>query len=84
MLTTMLEGMEQQTAVARRGKGSAMALWLNEWARLVLRAYEPGSKVVYVSAYAFPMEILAAFDVVPFDFELTSGLIGATAGVRYP
>ncbi len=77
MLTTMLEAMEQQTAVARREKGSAMALWLNEWARLVLRAYEAGSKVVYVSAYAFPMEILAAFDVVPFDFELTSGLIGA-------
>jgi len=77
MLTTMLEAMEQQTAAAFREKGSAMALWLNEWARLVLRAYEPGNKVVYVSAYAFPMEILAAFDLVPFDFELTSGLIGA-------
>jgi benzoyl-CoA reductase/2-hydroxyglutaryl-CoA dehydratase subunit BcrC/BadD/HgdB len=52
-------------------------LWFSEWARVVLRAYEPESKVVYVSAYAFPMEILAAFDVVPFDFELTSGLAGA-------
>jgi benzoyl-CoA reductase/2-hydroxyglutaryl-CoA dehydratase subunit BcrC/BadD/HgdB len=52
-------------------------LWFREWARLVLKAYEPESKVVYVSAYAFPMEILAAFDVVPFDFELTSGLAGA-------
>lgn len=77
MLTTMLQGMERQTAAALGEKRSAMAAWLNEWARLVLRAYEPGRKVVYVSAYAFPMEILAAFDIVPFDFELTSGLMGA-------
>jgi len=75
MLAMMLQGMEQQTSVARE-KGSARGFWLNEWARQLLRAYEPGRKVVYVSAYAFPMEILAAFDVVPFDFELTSGLMG--------
>ncbi len=75
MLTTMLQGMEQQTAAARE-KGSPRGMWLNEWARQLLRAYEPGRKVVYVSAYAFPMEILAAFDVAPFDFELTSGLMG--------
>ena len=75
MLMTMLQGMEQQTSVARE-KGSPRALWLNEWARQLLRAYEPGRKVVYVSAYAFPMEILAAFGIVPFDFELTSGLMG--------
>jgi len=80
MLTTMLETMEQQTAVASQERGSPMALWLNEWARLLLRAYEPGRRVVYVSAYAFPMEILAAFDVVPFDFELTSGLMGVMGG----
>lgn len=77
MLTTILEAMGQQMEGVYREKGSAQALWLSEWARLVLRAYEPESRVVYVSAYAFPMEILAAFDVVPFDFELTSGLMGA-------
>ena len=82
MLTTMLQGMEQQTSVARE-KGSLRALWLHEWARLLLKAYEPGCKVVYVSAYAFPMEILAAFDVVPFDFELTSGLM-AVMGMAVP
>lgn len=75
MLTTMLQGMEERTGAAR-AKGSPSGTWLNEWARLLLRAYEPGRRVVYVSAYAFPMEILAAFDVVPFDFELTSGLMG--------
>lgn len=75
MLAMMLQGMEQQTAAAR-AQGSARGLWLNEWARQLLRAYDPGRKVVYVSAYAFPMEILAAFDLVPFDFELASGLMG--------
>ena len=77
MLTTALQGMEKATRATFEKTGAAQALWFSEWARLVLRAYEPESKVVYVSAYAFPMEILAAFDVVPFDFELTSGLAGA-------
>jgi benzoyl-CoA reductase/2-hydroxyglutaryl-CoA dehydratase subunit BcrC/BadD/HgdB len=78
MFQTMLQTMEQQTRAAFSETGSAAALWHNEWARLVLRAYEAERRVVYTSAYAFPMEVLAAFDVVPFDFELASGLIGAT------
>jgi benzoyl-CoA reductase/2-hydroxyglutaryl-CoA dehydratase subunit BcrC/BadD/HgdB len=69
--------MEKATRATFEETGAVQALWFREWARLVLKAYEPESKVVYVSAYAFPMEILAAFDVVPFDFELTSGLAGA-------
>jgi benzoyl-CoA reductase/2-hydroxyglutaryl-CoA dehydratase subunit BcrC/BadD/HgdB len=77
MLTTALQGMEKASRATFEETGAAQALWFGEWARLVLKAYEPESKVVYVSAYAFPMEILAAFDVVPFDFELTSGLAGA-------
>jgi len=77
MLTTAFQGMEKGAAATFEKTGAAQALWFREWARLALKAYEPESKVVYVSAYAFPMEILAAFDVVPFDFELTSGLAGA-------
>jgi benzoyl-CoA reductase/2-hydroxyglutaryl-CoA dehydratase subunit BcrC/BadD/HgdB len=69
--------MEKSMSASFEKTGAAQALWFREWARLVLKAYEPESKVVYVSAYAFPMEILAAFDVVPFDLELTSGLAGA-------
>jgi benzoyl-CoA reductase/2-hydroxyglutaryl-CoA dehydratase subunit BcrC/BadD/HgdB len=69
--------MEKGAGASFNETGSAQSLWFREWARLVLKAYEPESRVVYVSAYAFPMEILAAFDVVPFDFELTSGLAGA-------
>ena len=77
MLTTAFQGMEKAATASFEETGSAQALWFREWARLVLKAYEPEKRVVYVSAYAFPMEILAAFDVVPFDFELTSGLAGA-------
>jgi benzoyl-CoA reductase/2-hydroxyglutaryl-CoA dehydratase subunit BcrC/BadD/HgdB len=78
MFKAMIQAMEEQSGLAFKEKGAAAAFWNNEWARLVLRAYEPEAKVVYASAYAFPMEILAAFDVVPFDFELASGMIAAT------
>jgi benzoyl-CoA reductase/2-hydroxyglutaryl-CoA dehydratase subunit BcrC/BadD/HgdB len=77
MLTTALQGMEKAAKATFEQTGAAQALWYEQWARLVLKAYEPESQVVYVSAYAFPMEIVAAFDVVPFDFELTCGLASA-------
>jgi benzoyl-CoA reductase/2-hydroxyglutaryl-CoA dehydratase subunit BcrC/BadD/HgdB len=50
-------------------------MWYREWFSLFRKAYEPGQKVVYTSIYAFPMEILSAFDVVPFDFELAGALM---------
>lgn len=77
MLTNLLQAMKEHTETAFQNTGAPLSLWYSEWARLLLSAYEPGSRVVYTSAYAFPMEILAAFDVVPFDFELTSGIVGA-------
>lgn len=36
----------------------------------LLRAFDEETKTVYVSGYAFPVELLWAFDVVPFDFEI--------------
>lgn len=78
MLKTMLEVMEQRTASALAERENARALWLNEWAKLFLEAYEHNRKVVYTSAYAFPMELIAAFDVVPFDFEIAGALISST------
>jgi len=78
MYQEMIRAMERQSGEAFAETGSARSLWMHEWAKLVLRSFEPGAKVVYASAYAFPMEILAAFDVVPFDFELASGMIGTT------
>ena len=78
MFEDMLQIMERQSGEAFAETGSTRSLWMNEWSKLVLQAFEPDKKVVYASAYAFPLEILAAFDVVPFDFELASGMIGTT------
>ncbi len=77
MLKTILDVMEQQTASAAE-TGNAVALWMNEWARLFREAFEPDRKVVYTSVYAFPMELIAAFDVVPFDFEVAGTMISST------
>jgi benzoyl-CoA reductase/2-hydroxyglutaryl-CoA dehydratase subunit BcrC/BadD/HgdB len=78
MFEDMLQIMERQSGEAFSETGSTRSLWMNEWSKLVLQAFEPDKKVVYASAYAFPLEILAAFDVVPFDFELASGMIGTS------
>lgn len=77
MFKTMLEVMEQQSSPAVEA-GSAGALWVNEWAKLFRKAFEPDQKVVYTSVYAFPMELIAAFDVVPFDFEVAGAMISST------
>lgn len=82
MYETMLQMMREQTSSTLQERKSARALWLNEWANLFLKAYEPGAKVVYTSAYTFPMELLAAFDIAPFDFEIAGAMIsGAEMGV---
>jgi benzoyl-CoA reductase/2-hydroxyglutaryl-CoA dehydratase subunit BcrC/BadD/HgdB len=78
MYKTMLKTMEEMSASVLDQKQSPGALYLNEWAKLFLKAYEPGRKVVYTSVYAFPMELLAAFDVVPFDFEVAGAMLSST------
>jgi len=40
-----------------------------------LDAFKEDAKVVWTSYYSFPMELLAAFDVVPFDFEVATNLL---------
>jgi benzoyl-CoA reductase/2-hydroxyglutaryl-CoA dehydratase subunit BcrC/BadD/HgdB len=77
MFEDVLHIMERQSGESFAETGSTRSLWMNEWSKLLLQAFDPDRKVVYVSAYAFPLEILAAFDVVPFDFELASGMMGA-------
>jgi len=78
MFQTMMQAIEQQSDAGLKQGKKAGALWFREWARENLRAYEPDRKVVYVTAYAFPMEILRAFDAAPFDFELSGAMIGST------
>ena len=79
MFKSMLQMMVQQAETALREKESAGWLWIREWGNLFLRAYEPDRKVVYTAAYAFPMELLAAFDVAPFDFEIAGSMLATTA-----
>jgi benzoyl-CoA reductase/2-hydroxyglutaryl-CoA dehydratase subunit BcrC/BadD/HgdB len=74
----MLQMMKEQTASVLEEKENARALWFNEWAKIFLKTYEPDTKVAYTSVYAFPMELLAAFDVVPFDFEVAGAMISST------
>jgi benzoyl-CoA reductase/2-hydroxyglutaryl-CoA dehydratase subunit BcrC/BadD/HgdB len=75
MFDTVLRTMKQMAEAGMKERTSFRALWYREWADLFLKAYEPGQKVIYTSIYAFPMEILNAFDVAPFDFEIAGALM---------
>jgi benzoyl-CoA reductase/2-hydroxyglutaryl-CoA dehydratase subunit BcrC/BadD/HgdB len=70
-----LEFMEQR--LEKRPNGWNM--FLKEMASTFLRAFDENARVVWVSCYAFPMELLWAFDVVPFDFELACNSLPAAA-----
>jgi benzoyl-CoA reductase/2-hydroxyglutaryl-CoA dehydratase subunit BcrC/BadD/HgdB len=77
MFKTMMENMAQVMDAALQEKKRFLPMWYKEWFSLFRKAYEPGRKVVYTSMYAFPMEILSAFDVVPFDFEVAGALMSS-------
>lgn len=78
MFHEILQIMDQQAGQKLDQGPNARALWYREWARQNLDAFDGGKPVVYTSGYSFPMEILHAMDVAPFDFELSSGIIGST------
>ena len=82
MYKAMLEMMVKQAETALAEKESPGWLWMREWGNLFLRAYEPDRKVVYTAVYAFPMELLWAFNVVPFDFEIACNLLPEATGGR--
>ena len=48
---------------------NARAMLFQAVGRLGLKAFAPGAKVVWTTAYALPMVLYQPFDVVPFDFE---------------
>ncbi len=56
---------------------SGYDMFLREMASTFLRAFDEDARVVWVSCYAFPMELLWAFDVVPFDFEIACNSLHA-------
>ena len=49
--------------------------FIREMAATFTRAFDENEKVVWVSCYAFPMELLWAFDVTPFDFEIACNIL---------
>lgn len=51
-------------------KHGGMDYFIQESFGNILRAFDQDRPTVYVSGYAFPVELLWAFDVVPFDFEI--------------
>jgi len=72
-----LSFMEQRLAEKPRGYD----LYMRELLSLLVRAFDEDTPTVYVSGYAFPMELLWAFDLVPFDMEIAcNNLPVATAG----
>ncbi|MDY6933009.1 MAG: 2-hydroxyacyl-CoA dehydratase family protein [Spirochaetota bacterium] len=62
----MITNLEQRLKERPRG----FDYFAKEMFSTFLSAFDKDRRVVYVSAYAFPMELLWAFDVVPFDFEM--------------
>ncbi len=62
----MLDMIQARLLEKQRG----MDFFIDAMFRNVLRAFDPEIPTVYVSGYAFPMELLWAFDVTPFDFEI--------------
>lgn len=69
--------MEQRLEERPRG----FDLFFKELSSFNLRAFDEDVNTVYVSGYGFPMELLWAFHVVPFDFEIAcNNLPMATSG----
>jgi benzoyl-CoA reductase/2-hydroxyglutaryl-CoA dehydratase subunit BcrC/BadD/HgdB len=56
-------------------------LFIKELSSFNVRSFDETVKTVYVSGYSFPMELLWAFDVALFDFEIACNLLPvATSG----
>jgi benzoyl-CoA reductase/2-hydroxyglutaryl-CoA dehydratase subunit BcrC/BadD/HgdB len=73
----ILSAMEQMNQTKVRG----FDLFGQEMFSNLLRAFDEETKTIYVSGYAFPVELLWAFNVVPFDFEIAcNNLPAATMG----
>jgi benzoyl-CoA reductase/2-hydroxyglutaryl-CoA dehydratase subunit BcrC/BadD/HgdB len=71
----MLSFVEQRLASRQRG----FDLFSKEMLANLVRAFDDDTVTVYVSGYAFPTELLWAFDVVPFDFEIACNNLPAAA-----
>ncbi len=69
--TEMKSGLE----TAYRQKPRATIKMATQLASSFVEAYRADKNVIWTSFYSFPMELLAAFDVTPFDFEIAANLL---------
>ena len=75
MLKTFYEGMKKSSEEEFQRRPRAWLMYGIQLSSTLLRAFEDDAKVVWTTYYSFPMELLAAFDVVPFDFEIGCNLL---------
>jgi benzoyl-CoA reductase/2-hydroxyglutaryl-CoA dehydratase subunit BcrC/BadD/HgdB len=75
MLKKYYEEMKSGLEAAYQQKPRAWTRMNIQLASTFVQTFRKDAKVVWTSFYSFPMELLAAFDVVPFDFEIFTNLL---------
>jgi len=75
MLKKYYEEMKSGLETAYQQKPRAWIRMNIQLASMFTDAFRDDAKVIWTSYYSFPMELLAAFDVVPFDFEIATNLL---------
>lgn len=78
MLKNFYEQMKEAAEKEFQRRPRAWLMYVSQLASTLLKAFEDDAKVVWTTYYAFPMELLAAFDVVPFDFEIACNLLSGS------
>ena len=75
MLKNYYENMKKVLETQYEQKPRAFTKISIKLAQTFIDAYKEDAKVVWTSYYSFPMELLAAYDVAPFDFEIATNLL---------
>ncbi len=74
MLKSFYEQMKKSSEEEFQRRPRAWLMFGAQLASRMVRAFEEDAKVVWTTYYSFPMELLTAFDVAPFDFEVACNL----------
>jgi benzoyl-CoA reductase/2-hydroxyglutaryl-CoA dehydratase subunit BcrC/BadD/HgdB len=74
MLKSFYEQMKKSSEEEFQRRPRAWLMFGAQLASIMLKAFEEDAKVVWTTYYSFPMELLAAFDIAPFDFEVACNL----------
>jgi len=75
MLKNFYEQMKKSSEEEFQRRPRAWLMYVIQMTSTLLKAFDEDAKVVWTTYYSFPMELLAAFDVVPFDFEIACNLL---------